>query len=300
MGILSAEVSFKIVSSEDRENTVLKKIEIEYNKILSLFFIAHNNTSLMSEDEQLPDNLSLLVEDILSHRFKRNLSIEQPPKEIVTSTPVMKGPRTKKLITPSKVFNYPKPKLQIDDLVERSHESKENLIPKKKLVKPKVGGASVATSVLSSRCSSGSGKNGNSSSRENKVGGASVATSGLNSRCSSGSGKKGNSGSREKTRENKAARQNKFDSNKIDSHYSTQKPILTDQDSDFKDSFDSLVKNLEFETDELPVFKDNNLAKSRSNCQDTKKELVANLEDDFEDSFDRMCNVKSGFGSKRM
>ena len=85
----------------------------------------------MSEDEQLPDNLSLLVEDILSHRFKRNLSIEQPPKEIVTSTPVMKGPRSKKLITPSKVFNYPKPKLQIDDLVERSHESKENLIPKK-------------------------------------------------------------------------------------------------------------------------------------------------------------------------
>ena len=236
---------------------------------MSLFFIAHNNTSLMSEDEQLPDNLSLLVEDILSHRFKRNLSIEQPPKEIVTSTPVMRGPRTKKLITPSKVFNYPKPKLQIDDLVERSHESKENLKPKKKLVKPKVGGASVATSGLSSRCSSGSGKN-------------------------------GNSGSREKTRENKAARQNKFDSNKIDSHYSSQKPILTDQDSDFKDSFDSLVKNLEFETDELPVFKDNNLAKSRSNCQDTKKELVANLEDDFEDSFDRMCNVKSGFGSKRM
>ena len=293
MGILSAEVSFKIVSSEDRENTVLKKIEIEYNKILSLFFIAHNNTSLMSEDEQLPDNLSLLVEDILSHRFKRNLSIEQPPKEIVTSTPVMRGPRTKKLITPSKVFNYPKPKLQIDDLVERSHESKENLKPKKKLVKPKVGGASVATSVLSSRCSSGSGKNGNSGSREktreNKVGGSTVATYGSSSHCSSGSGKNGNSGSREKTRENKAARQNKFDSNKIDSHYSTQKPILTDQDSDFKDSFDSLVKNLEFEADELPVFKD-----------DPKKKLVSELEDDFEDSFDRMCNVKSGFGSKRM
>ena len=217
----------------------------------------------MSEDEQLPDNLSLLVEDILSHRFKRNLSIEQPPKEIVTSTPVMKGPRSKKLITPSKVFNYPKPNLQIDDLVERSHESKENLIPKKKPVKPKVGGASVATSGSSSRCSSGSGKN-------------------------------GNSGSREKTRENK------LDSNKVDSHYTTQKPILTDQDSDFKDSFDSLVKNLEFEADELPVFKDNNSAKSISNCQDAKKELVANLEDDFEDSFDRMCNVKSGFGSKRM
>ena len=234
---------------------------------MSLLFTAHNNTSLMSEDEQLPDNLSLLVEDILSHRFKRNLSIEQPPKEIVTSTPVMKGPRTKKLITPSKVFNYPKPNLQIDNLVERSHESKENLIPKKKPVKPKVGGAS-------------------------------VATSGLN-RCSTGSGKNGNSGSREKTRENKAARQNKLDSNKIDSHYSTQKPILTDQDSDFKDSFDSLVKNLEFE-ENSPVFKDNNSAKSISNCQDPKKELVANLEDDFEDSFDRMCNVKSGFGSKRM
>ena len=74
---------------------------------------------------------------------------------------------------------------------------------------------------------------------------------------------------------------------------------MTDQDSDFKDSFDSLVKNLEFE-DSSPVFKDNNSAKSRSNCQDPKKELVANLEDDFEDSFDRMCNVKSGFGSKRM
>ena len=225
---------------------------------MSLLFTAHNNTSLMSEDEQLPDNLSLLVEDILSHRFKRNLSIEQPPKEIVTSTPVMKGPRTKKLITPSKVFNYPKPKLQIDDLVERSHESKENLIPKKKPVKPKVGGASVATSGLSRRCSSGSGKN-------------------------------GNAGTREKTRENKAVRQNKLDSNKIDLHYSTQKPILTDQDSDFKDSFDSLVKNLEFEADELPVFKD-----------DPKKKLVSELEDDFEDSFDRMCNVKSGFGSKRM
>lgn len=233
---------------------------------MSSFFAAHNNTSLMSEDEQLPDNLSLLVEDILSHRFKRNLSIEQPPNEIVTSTPVMKGPRTKKLITPSKVFNYPKPNLQIDDLVERSRESKENLIPKKKPVKPKVGGASVATYGSSNRCSSGSGKN-------------------------------GNSGSREKTRENKAVRQNKLDSNKTDSHHSTQKPTLTDQDCDFKDSFDSLVKNLEFE-DNNPVFKDNNSAKSRSNCLDPKKELVANLKDDFEDSFDRMCNVKSGFGSK--
>jgi hypothetical protein len=285
----------------------------------------------MSEDEQLPDNLSLLVEDILSHRFKRNLSIEQPPKEIVTSTPVMKGPRTKKLITPSKVFNYPKPKLQIDDLVERSHESKENLIPKKKLVKPKIGGASAATfgsgkngnsgsrektrenkvggaSVAnygaSSRCSSGSDKNGNAGTREktreNKVGGASVANYGASSRCSSGSDKNGNAGTREKTRENKAVRQNKLDSNKVDSHYSIQKPILTDQDSDFKDSFDSLVKNLEFEADELPVFKDNNSVKPISNCLDPKKELVAEIEDDFEDSFDRMCNVKSGFGSKRM
>ena len=278
---------------------------------MSLLFTAHNNTSLMSEDEQLPDNLSLLVEDILSHRFKRNLSIEQPPKEIVTSTPVMKGPRTKKLITPSKVFNYPKPNLQIDNLVERSQESKENLIPKKKHVKPKVGGASVATSGLN-RCSTGSGKNGNSGSREktrenkaarqNKLdsnGGASVATYGSSSRCSSGSSKNGNYGSREKTRENKVARQNKLDYHKIDSLYSTQKPILTDQDSDFKDSFDSLVKNLEFE-DNSPVFKDNNSAKSISNWQDTKKQLVANLEDDFEDSFDRMCNVKSGFGSKRV
>lgn len=216
----------------------------------------------MSEDEQLPDNLSLLVEDILSHRFKRSLSIEQPPKEIVTSTPVMKGPRTKKLITPSKVFNYPKPKLQVDDLVDRSPESKENLMPKKKTVKPKVGGASVATYGSSSRCSSGSGKNGNSGCRENK-----------------------------------AARQNNLNSNKVHSNYS-QKPPLIDQDNDFKDSFDSLVKNLEFE-DNNPVFMDNNSAKSRSNCQDPKRELVVNLEDDFEDSFDRMCNVKSDFGSKR-
>ena len=222
----------------------------------------------MSEDEQLPDNLSLLVEDILSHRFKRNLSIEQPPKEIVTSTPVMKGPRTKKLITPSKVLNYPKPKLQIDDLVKRSHESKENLMPKENPVKLKVGGASVATCDSSSRCFSGSGIN-------------------------------GNSGSREKTRENKAARQKNLNSNKVESHQ-TQKLPLIDQDCDFKDSFDSLVKNLEFEADELPAFKDDNSPKSRSNWQVPNREIVVNLEDDFEDSFDRMCNVKSGFGSKRI
>ena len=90
--------------------------------IFSLFcyhFLAQD-VSIRSEDEELPDNLSFLVNDFLSYKLKRNLSIEQP-KEMMTSTPVSHGSRTKKLITPSKIVSYTK--LQINpDLVEDDFE----------------------------------------------------------------------------------------------------------------------------------------------------------------------------------
>lgn len=56
-------------------------------------------------ENQLPDNLSFLIDDILSHNFKRNLSLckqDEPDDVMTTSTPNNKGPRKKK-ITPSKV-----------------------------------------------------------------------------------------------------------------------------------------------------------------------------------------------------
>lgn len=63
-----------------------------------------NESLLSSEDEQLPDNLSFLIDDILSHKMKRNLSIDTDRKcdTAVTSTPV-RPPLSKKLITPSKI-----------------------------------------------------------------------------------------------------------------------------------------------------------------------------------------------------
>lgn len=59
----------------------------------------------MSEDEQLPDNLSFLIEDVLSHKMKRNLSLDKE-NVMVTSTPrggpcpLKKANQTEKLIPP--------------------------------------------------------------------------------------------------------------------------------------------------------------------------------------------------------
>lgn len=47
------------------------------------------------EEEDLPDNLSFLIDDILSHKMKRNLSLVEP-SELLTSTPVNHGPRKKR------------------------------------------------------------------------------------------------------------------------------------------------------------------------------------------------------------
>ena len=64
------------------------------------------NQTADTTDENLPDNFSFLVDDILSQKFKRNLSFCDPhTTEVKTSTPVNGGPR-KKLITPSKVSDF--------------------------------------------------------------------------------------------------------------------------------------------------------------------------------------------------
>ena len=77
--------------------------------------------TLDATDENLPDNFSFLVDDLLSNRFKRNLSIGEPSKsELVTSTPVNEGPR-KKLITPSKLSEF-KPKCEAPDLEQTKEE----------------------------------------------------------------------------------------------------------------------------------------------------------------------------------
>ena len=77
--------------------------------------------TLDATDENLPDNFSFLVDDLLSNRFKRNLSIGEPSKsELVTSTPVNEGPR-KKLITPSKLSEF-KPKYEAPDLEQTKEE----------------------------------------------------------------------------------------------------------------------------------------------------------------------------------
>ena len=77
--------------------------------------------TLDATDENLPDNFSFLVDDLLSNRFKRNLSIGEPSKsELVTSTPVNEGPR-KKLITPSKLSEF-KPKYEALDLEQTKEE----------------------------------------------------------------------------------------------------------------------------------------------------------------------------------
>ena len=58
---------------------------------------------------------------------------------MVTSTPVNQGSRFKKLITPSKISNYPK--LSIDNLVENTDSDQENLLllpPKEKFKFQKV------------------------------------------------------------------------------------------------------------------------------------------------------------------
>ena len=56
-----------------------------------------------SDVEELPENLSFLIDDILSHKMKRNLSLvdAKSKSEVLTSTPVA-NPR-KKHVTPSKV-----------------------------------------------------------------------------------------------------------------------------------------------------------------------------------------------------
>ena len=56
-------------------------------------------TVTVSEDEEkenLPDNLSFLIDDILSHKMKRNLSLVETKTEIVTSTPVSNNPRKRR------------------------------------------------------------------------------------------------------------------------------------------------------------------------------------------------------------
>ena len=64
--------------------------------------------TLDTTNEYLPNDFSFLVDDIMSQRYKRNLSISQPASnEILTSTPVSNnsGPR-KKLFTPSKITEF--------------------------------------------------------------------------------------------------------------------------------------------------------------------------------------------------
>ena len=64
--------------------------------------------TLDTTNEYLPNDFSFLVDDIMSQRFKRNLSTSQlASNEILTSTPVSnnRGPR-KKLITPSKITEF--------------------------------------------------------------------------------------------------------------------------------------------------------------------------------------------------
>merc|ERR1711874_416555 len=125
----------KITTEKPLKKPINKHLNIVSQKPLSIptkkpLNMSNQDFSMMSEDETLPDNLSLLVEDILSQRIKRNLSIEQPT-ELVTSTPVNQGSRFKKLITPSKVSNYPK--LPIGNLVENMDSDQENLL----LIPPK-------------------------------------------------------------------------------------------------------------------------------------------------------------------
>ena len=48
------------------------------------------------DEEDLPDNLSFLIDDILSHKMKRNLSLVEPA-EVLTSTPVNHGQRKKRI-----------------------------------------------------------------------------------------------------------------------------------------------------------------------------------------------------------
>lgn len=75
------------------------------------------NASTTSDEEALPDNLSFLIDDLLSYNLKRNLSISQPKDdEQLTSTPVNKGPR-KKVFTPSRVTVFPDCQ-QVDEVEE--------------------------------------------------------------------------------------------------------------------------------------------------------------------------------------
>ena len=94
-----------------RETKRNPKVSKKNPKIEALKKSEANEISYVSGDENLPDNYSFLIDDILSSKFKRNLSIEEP-KTIVTSTPVNLGPKPKKFITPSKI-SYPK-----EDVVE--------------------------------------------------------------------------------------------------------------------------------------------------------------------------------------
>ena len=45
------------------------------------------------EEENLPENLSFLIDDVLSYKMKRNLSLIETKNEVVTSTPVSCNPR---------------------------------------------------------------------------------------------------------------------------------------------------------------------------------------------------------------
>lgn len=138
-----AKKSTNTVKSEKTKDVLMEKSENAFkekpiNKHLSIasqkpsnipskkpMNLSNQDYAMMSEDESLPEDLSFLVEGILSQRIKRNLSIEQP-KELVTSTPVNEGSRFKKLITPSKISNCPG--LPIENLVENTDSDQENLL----------------------------------------------------------------------------------------------------------------------------------------------------------------------------
>ena len=47
---------------------------------------------LEEEEENLPENLSFLIDDVLSYKMKRNLSLVETKNEMVTSTPVSRNP----------------------------------------------------------------------------------------------------------------------------------------------------------------------------------------------------------------
>ena len=107
------EKSQKITAFFKENKQPSKPKNAQVQKLQRAEIQAENLSILTDEEENLPDNLSFLIDDILSHKLKRNLSIEQPKQVLMTSTPVNREPSCKKLITPSKV-SFPSEILQTE------------------------------------------------------------------------------------------------------------------------------------------------------------------------------------------